>query len=518
MQKRIIYFFSVILFLFVNGLSAQDPEMELIRKYAENSFENGDYEFALENYLKLYENNKDDININFRLGVCYTKTNDNKTGGISHLEYVVSHNNFPTDAYYYLGESYMYAYRFTEAVEAFYEYKISGLNDELLAQADRKITMADNALQFITVPVKVDFERLDSTVNSTMNDYRPFVIDEGERMIFSSDYRYVDELEVYISDIYTTEQKNDGWEQAEFWEGNNYEHEEIVGVSPDWDNFAIYSNGDFSTHDISFGNIKRRGIEREKKDFPTDKINTRDFEHGATINKEGNVIYFASNRPGGFGGFDIYKIVKDDDDNWGEPENLGAAINTEYDENFPSFSQDEQTLFFSTKGHASIGGYDLFQANYNAQEDKWAGVRTLGVPINTPYDEMGISFEEDGKVGYIAANRNEGLGKMDIYKVTIDQDATPTIISGSLMVGTEDNAVPYSDEYNKVFVTLYDKFGNVYSRYEAQEGGTFFATIPPGEYTLEIYIDGSDYKYTEDMKIIDTGEDQILPETYFIRP
>lgn len=518
MYKAIRYYIFVLLFLFVNSLQAQDPETELIRKYAENSFESGDYEFALENYLKLYENNKQDININFRLGVCYTKTNDNKTGGIPHLEFVVSHNNFPTDAYYYLGESYMYAYRFTEAVEAFYEYKISGLNDELLAQADRRISMADNALQFMNVPNKVDFERLDSTVNSAMNDYRPFVFDEGERMIFASDYRYVDELEINVSDIYTTERKNDSWEKATFWEQNTYEHEEVVGVSPDGDNFAIYSNGDFSTHDISFGNIKRRDIERAKKGFPNDQINTRDFEHGAAINKEGNVIYFASNRPGGFGGFDIYKIEKDEEDNWGEPENLGAAINTEYDENFPSLSKDETTLYFATKGHASMGGYDLFQALYNAEEDTWGGARTLGVPLNTPYDEMGISFVEDGKVGYIAANRNEGFGKMDIYRVRIDQDAQPAIIIGNLMVGQKGNAQPYSDEFNKVFITLYDKFGNIYGRYPAQEGGSFFASIPPGLYNLEIYIDGSDSKYSEEIRILDTGEDQTMNETYYIQP
>jgi tetratricopeptide (TPR) repeat protein len=208
---------------------SQDPETKLITKYAENSFENGDYEFALENYLKLYENNKNDININFRIGVCYTQTFEDKTAGIPYLEFVISHNNFPTDAFYYLGRSYMFAYRFTEAVEALYEYKISGLNDKLVSEADHLITMSYAALEFINTPSKVDFIHLDTSINTAMNDYRPFVTPEGEKLIFASNYRYVDELEMNVSDIYISNAKGDSWEMAEFWEQNTYEHEEVAG-------------------------------------------------------------------------------------------------------------------------------------------------------------------------------------------------------------------------------------------------------------------------------------------------
>ncbi len=512
-----IRYFLVIVVLFIVGHSwAQDPETELIRKYAESGFESGDYEFALENYLKLYDKNKEDININFRLGVCYTKTHDNKTGGIPHLEFVVSHNNFPTDAFFYLGQSYMFAYRFTEAVEALYEYKISGLDDELISRADHLVTMSYAALEFINQPIKVDFYRLDSTVNTAMNDFNPFVSVEDEKLFFTSNYRYIDELEININDIYTASGKDGEWKEIEFWEENTYENEETVGISNNGDNLIIYSNGDFSTHDLSLVEIKRRGLERKKKGFPANKINTRDFEHGATINNEGNVIYFASDRPGGFGGLDIYMIKKDEDDKWGEPENLGAVVNTEYDENFPVFARNSKNFYFSSNGHRGLGGYDLFEAIYNPEKEEYALTRNLGVPVNTPYDEMSISWEEDGRAGYMARNRKEGLGKLDIYRIEITPDTKNTIISGTIMVGEEGNSVPYSDEFNKVFVTLYDKFGNIYARYPV-EGNTFFANIPPGEYKLEIYLDGSDFKYTEDLRFIESGEDQFQDSKYYIK-
>lgn len=517
MTLSLKYTIALVLIMWTTFIKAQDPETELIKKYAETSYQSGDYEFALENYLKLYNSNKEDININFRLGVCYTQTNDNKTGGIPYLEYVVSHNNFPTDAFYYLGQSYMYAYQFTEAVEAFFEYKISGLNNQLISEAEQMVNKAYTALELMNVPRKVEFERLDSTVNTPMNDFNPFFIVDGARLFYTSDYRYVDELSVNVSDIYVTERKKDIWETATFWEENTFENEQVAGISSDEKSMIIYSNGDFSTHDLSLAKIKKKDLERTSKGFPKEKINTKDFEHGATMNEEGTILYFASNKPGGYGGFDIYTIKKDEDGKWGEVENAGAVINTEFDENFPNLSKKGSSLYFSSTGHGGIGGFDLYEAIYNPAEEKWGVVRGLGVPINTPYDEMSISWEEEGRIGYIASNRKEGFGKLDIYRITIYPDAQPSVISGTIMIGTKGTAEPYSDEFNKVFVTLYDKFDNIYARYPV-DGNTFFASIPPGKYKLEIYLDGSKNKYVEDIMMIESGDQQFMDETYYIQP
>lgn len=519
MYKNIIFsLFIVTLLSVVNvGLAQENPETKLITKYAETSFENGDYEFALENYLKLYEKNKEDININFRIGVCYTQTYDNKTGGIPYLEFVISHNNFPTDAFYYLGKSYMYSYRFTEAVEALYEYKISGLNDKLVADADHLITTSYNALEFINQPIKVDFIHLDTAINTAMNDYSPFVTPDGKKLFFASNSRYVDELEVNVSDIYIADMKGEGWDVAEYWEQNTFDHEEVAGISGDGENLFIYSNGDYATHDISMAKIRKRDLEKTKKGFPADKINTKDFEQGATISADGKTLVFASNKPGGYGGFDLYYMTKDEDDNWSDPKNMGGIINTPYDENFPTFAKESKNIYFSSVGHSVFGGYDIIRGIYDPNKEEYGAIRTLPMPINTPYDEISVSWLEDEKVGYVASNRKEGFGKLDIYQIIINPDTKNTILSGTIMVGTEGAAEPYSEDFNKVFVTLYDKYGNIYARYNVG-GNEFFATIPPGEYELEIYIDGSSKKFTKKMNVIDTGEDQYPNETFYVQP
>jgi hypothetical protein len=263
--------------------------------------------------------------------------------------------------------------------------------------------------------------------------------------------------------------------------------------------------------------IKKRSLDRTKKDFPANIINTRDFEHGATMSSDGKKFYYSSDMPGGFGGMDIYYIEKDENDQWSEPKNAGAVINTESDDMFPNLSADGSSLYFSSAGHGGIGGFDLYEAIYSAQDEAWGITRSLGVPINTPYDEMSIAWEVEGRIGYISSNRKEGFGKLDVYRVIIDRDVETSYLIGTVMVGTPNASEPYSDAFNKLFVTLYDKYGNIYARYNI-EGNQFYAAVPPGKYKLEIYLDGSDNKYEEDVMIIESGDMQQIEETYFVQP
>ena len=117
---------SVTMFLaFAASALAQDDDIVLIKKYAENAFKKGDYEYALQNYLELYKNDKENLDLNYRIGVCYTETNVDKEKSVPFLEYVVSFNNYPIRTKFFLGKAYMYNYRFTEAIEAFYDYKMT---------------------------------------------------------------------------------------------------------------------------------------------------------------------------------------------------------------------------------------------------------------------------------------------------------------------------------------------------------------------------------------------------------
>jgi hypothetical protein len=501
-----------------NSVFAQDTEIELARKYAEHAFREKDYDFALENYLKLYGLNKKDININYRIGVCYTETNRNKTGGISYLEFVVSHNNFPREALYYLGKSYIFNYQFTEAVEALYEYKIVGTQEELLAMTERLIDMAYNARELINQPKPVRFELLDTAVNSVMNDFRPLVTSDGQKLFFTSNRRYVDGLATNVNDIYLAEANKGRWNKARMLEISTTDHDEIVGIAPNGEMIMIYSHGDFSTHLIKMAGRKGKNYNL----LPTEQVpidlNSTAMEHGACINTEGTMIIFASNRLGGYGGMDLYRIIKKDKRTWGNAENLGSQINTPFEENFPTLSFDGRKLHFSSNAHSSIGGMDLFYSTYNQADSSFQRPLNHGFPISTPFDDISISFNADESVAYVATTRTEGIGNLDIYKMYIAKESTKqVIISCFIFVGTADNSVPHNSDFVKVWPTVYDKNGNLYSKYEVEDGSAFI-TLYPGEYILDVRFDKSETGYRENITIEESEEDVFLERMIYLAP
>ncbi len=504
----------VICMLSLHAFSQDDISTILTKKYAENSFREGDYKFALENYLVLYNRDRSNIDLNYRVGICYTESNVSKEKAIQFLEFVVSHNNFPIRAYYYLGRAYMYNYRFTEAVEAFYEFKMMGIDEGFLLEADRLIGKCYNALEYINAPKNVVFERLDTTINTPYDDFNPFITQSGDALYFTSRKTYVPDFEDYISNVFYCEQDKKGnWGSAVSLPVNTYDNEEIVGMTPEAEDLLVYADGDYYTHDLKM--VKRKGAkfsDVEDATFPS-QINTEGLETGASLSADGNTFVFASDRKGGRGGLDLYIIRKTESGAWGEIENIGSAINSEFDENYPNISSDGKYLYFSSKGHSGIGGYDFFESSYIEEQQKWSTPRNLGFPINTPLDNTTISFMPDGKTAYVADNRKEGMGDLDIYKLTFGSDTIQaTIWVGTVMVRTQAGEVPYSEDFLMAYATLYDLHGNIYAQYEVQaDGGQFFATIYPGTYRLEVNFSGEKGGYSKELVI--TGKDEYIMET-----
>ncbi len=503
--KALALFFCVS--FFYTAFAQNDIQTVLIEKYAENSFRDGDYEFALENYLKLYANDKENIDLNYKLGICYTETTIDKSKAIPYLEFVVQHNNFPPKSYYYLGRAYMYNYRFTVAVDAFYEYKMMGVEEATLTETDRLIQMCYDALLRINTPSNVSFELLDSTVNSKYDDFYPFVDANGTNLVFASNRTYVKEFEDYISNDFFSEYKKGSWSSASPLPVNTYDRDEIVGMTPDGEKILVYTDGDYANNDVKM--VIRKGskfINADKSELPTD-LNTDGVEMGACLSPDGNTIYFASDRRGGLGGLDLYWAKKDASGKWMPSENLGFIINTEYDENYPSLSPDGKRLYFASKGHPGIGEYDIYVTSYIDSLKSWTNPRNLGFPINTPLDNTTISFAADGKTAYVAANRKEGYGKLDIYKLTFGDENKSVIVMVTVMVGTESNSVPYSEDFLKAYGTFYDKFGNIIAQLPVEtDGGYFFGTLYPGTYKLEVKFDGYKEGHTETLVI---GEDKV---------
>ena len=166
----------------------------------------------------------------------------------------------------------------------------------------------------------------------------------------------------------------------------------------------------FSTNcDFKFTSNKKLSLNKN--------INTKYWESHAFVTEDGMHLVFASDRPGGFGGLDLYISHKADGD-WGPAVNLGPEINTQFNEDRPFLMKNGKLLFFSSQGHQNIGGYDIFRSEIQSN-GLWSRPENMGYPFNTPDDNIFFMPVGDGKSGYYSVlKETAGYGREDIYRIT----------------------------------------------------------------------------------------------------
>lgn len=231
-------------------------------------------------------------------------------------------------------------------------------------------------------------------------------------------------------------------------------------------------------------------------------LNNKEYSVGhPSLSKDGNVMYFASDMPGGKGGVDIYRIEKDGEGKWGEPQNL--SINTEGNEMFPFYQEDQEMLFFASNGHFGLGGLDLFVSPFMG--DNFYKAVNLGAPINTSADDFALIVDEKMKKGYFSSNREGGKGDDDIYAF----DLLKPITFGKTIKGTAKDKE--GNILAGTLVKLFDESGDVVSEVTTAEDGSYSFTVDPEK---NFKLTGDKEKYFSGKNTADTHteEDEIIAD------
>ncbi|MBL4656990.1 MAG: PD40 domain-containing protein [Flavobacteriales bacterium] len=410
-------------------------------------FKMGNYRGALERYLEALKKDPSNLSHQYIIAQCYLNINDDKSEALTYLEAVWKEDQSNVEVLYDIGRTHHFAMDFDKAIKAFNDYKDLTKDLSKIEDVNRRIKMCHTGKELIKFPLDVTFENLGKKVNSPYPDFTPRVPNDESYMVFTSRRKgnrgnLLDYDGYYTSDVYMSRvKKGEFGKAANVSNINSESDEEVAGISPDGKNVIVFVDDMFQAIYANIYISKKKGRSLGRLVSISDYVNTpSSMETSATISSDGHLLYFASDVQGGFGGMDLYVSRILPDGTWGEAMNLGPTINTKHNEEYPSISFDGSTLHFSSDGHASMGGYDLFVSKKNPKTNIWSNPFNLGYPLNNAEDNQHISFsaiwdlnEEVEKIryAYISAYRPDSHGDLDIYRVTFgDVEEQLTAITG----------------------------------------------------------------------------------------
>lgn len=506
-----------------NFLTVAQNEKKYIKE-GDAAQESGDNKTALNSYLQAYKLNPNNASLNYKIGVQYLRS-DYPHKCLSYFETAYKLDpKVDKDILFSLGVANQENLKFDEATDFYSKFRATlEPSSPLIAKVDRRLYECANGKEFVANPVDVKISSVSKILNSSSPDFAPVISADEKVMIFTSRRPgstggLLDETGQYYEDIYIAKKVNGQWGAPQNIGSsiNTDGHDASIALSADGSELFIYK--DDGAGDIYY--CKQRSDGSWSKPLPIEgSVNSRSFyENAAAVSPDGTTLFFASNREGGYGGLDLYMVQMNDKGFWGKPTNLGDVINTPEDDEGPFMDFDGVTLYFSSRAHKGMGGYDIFKTVFDSTRNQWIEPINMGYPINSADDDIYFVLSGDGSHGYYASSKDEGVGEKDIYMITMppreDRNAliekmqamnldVPEIVSTPTTAVAAAGVVPVTikgvikdavtGKPIQTPVVLTDANGDVVSEFKVGEDGMYsFVVSNPtsSSYTLSAEKDG----------------------------
>ena len=517
MKKHILLFVSILIFSFVSKAQLQTGSYN--DYFREGSFllleEN--YDQALKNFLEAYKIDSSSANINFNVGYCLMNSSNKKAGAEKYLAKAItavtknyrsddpSEKEAPPLAHFYYARALHNNYKFDEAAAQYQLFETTYVKDKKLKEEiEYYRAQTVYAKEKVSAPINVTIQNLGDSINSEYPDFSP-VLSADERTIIyttrrntstggekTTDGQYYEDIVIAYKD------DNGKWSTpkpiSQYINTNG--NEASINLTPDGQTLIVYQDvGSGNGGDIYFSTWDGKDWSSLQQ-FGSD-INTKYFESHGCLTADNNTLYFVSDRPGGFGGRDIYRCVKLPNGKWSKALNVGPTINTKYDEDGPFIHPDGVTLMFASKGHKTIGGFDIFFSTID-EERKFSEPENMGSPINTPDDDVFFVTSPDGKRGYFSSAKDGGFGEKDIYTMFIpDAKEKPLALFKGLIIPANGEKLP-----EDLMVVVTDKeTGEIIGNYRPKENGTFSTILPPNKNYVFSYQSKGEEFYNEELYV-----------------
>ena len=483
----------------------------------------------------------DNANLNWKVGEAYMLSYNEKAKALPYLEVASAkrgttygginsagynpfdpkERNAPPKVDYWLGKAYHLNNEFDKADAAYAKFIAeAGDRNDYKPMAVRGLEETANARKLMASPNDFEVSNIGQVINAEYPDFSPVISVDGNALFFTSRRIRPDSTNLGMIDpvaglpfenIYVSyKDRNGKWQMPELLNINpTVGHLGTVNVSADGQTLIIYKDDDGD------GNLYESRLVGELWSDPVkmgSDINTKAWETHGALSGDGNTFYFVSNRSGGFGGRDIYRVVKLPTGEWSKAQNLGNTINTPYEEDGVFIHPNGRTMYFSSKGHNSMGGFDIFTSEVQA-DGNWSAPVNIGYPLNTVDDDVFFVTTADGKRGYFSSDKFGGYGEKDIYFVDF-----PGEMGAEGLAVLKGFIIPPPGEQLSPTTVLYvtDKAtGEVKSYKPRQRDGVYVAILAPCKnYNLDYRVNDKTI-HTEDIFVeCESAYQEINKEVY----
>jgi outer membrane protein OmpA-like peptidoglycan-associated protein len=484
---------AAILILLVVGFQAYSQEINVskVKNQAEKLFQVRSYSEALPLFLSLEKAGGEVENLPYKIAKCFSAS-DETNDVVRSLQYFESidmsaMDQLPHNFYLDFADAYMVNDQIEQAL-IYYNKQLSlaGTDRRAKSEVEQKIAQAKNAYSIMRIPKNVMIERLGSSINSEYTEYNPVVSADESVMAFTA-LRPANSKtgEKIAEEIHISYNETGSWSMPEKVEVSTQNNYGTAGISADGQEMLVFIG------DLSSGSIFR--IEKEgtgwSRPVPLGTgVQSKYLESTASMTPDTKTIYFASNRPGGYGGLDIYASKRNDDGTWGRAENLGPMINTKANEDAPFIHPNNKLLFFTTDGHNGMGGNDIYKSE--RIDGSWSEPKNMGYPINTTANDNYFTLIADGTRGYFSSDRKGGFGGQDIYVMDMPEDYETiplTMIKGRIL--DAETKMPLKTKIYMIDTETKEKIDYVY--HPNQKTGDYLVILPPNtSYDMIIESDG----------------------------
>ena len=413
-------------------------------------FEQENYRASIPYYEQVLAKDPNNAKALFNAGIAYLSFDKEKAS-----DYIYKAQRLKPkvskDVEYWLGRVDHLNYNFDEAIAHYQSYnatlKAKKSNEVRRQEVAQLIQHSKNAKVIFNSPKDIFVKNLGPSINTQYAEHSPVISSDDKVLLFTSRGQYTGAATnkkklaadgEYFEEIYESRRIDD-----ENWEKPRSLGPALVTKGHDA-SIQLYDNDskllmyrDDENGDI-FSSDKVSGEWTAPKKLNSN-INSKAFESDAYITPDGKTLYFSTGKYSEDGTLDLYYSTRGSDGDWGPAKSMGGAINTKYDDDSPYVSKDGKTLYFSSRGHNTMGGYDIFKSAYDSIGHKWGAPENMGYPINTPDDDSYYRLSPDGSYAYLSSYRIGGYGEKDIYTINYIKNAT---VKGKVFAKDSTTVIP----------------------------------------------------------------------------